>query len=159
MSDIEYRFASVTKDPAEERDVKLECFSMCANFWAPNQVYAAGTYVRPTRPTGFAYLTILGGLSGAVEPRWPEALSATKIDGSVEWTCSAPGANGLNAVSSPAASAPTGITATGVAVADSTRILATYNGGTEGQDYDVAFTFTINGRARVGRQTVRVRKR
>jgi hypothetical protein len=155
----EYRFGPVTKDPAEERKVFLDCFDLCANFWRPNTVYASGAYVRPSTATGFAYLTSAGGLTGATEPRWPTVISGTREDGSLIWQCVAPGTNGLNVISSPSQAAPSGITAGSVSVVDGTKIAVTYSGGTEGQDYDVVFTFTINSIVRVGRQTVRVRKR
>jgi hypothetical protein len=155
----EYRFGPATKDPAEERKVFLDCFDLCANFWRPNTVYAPGAFVRPSTATGFAYSTAGGGLSAATEPRWPTTIGDQRQDGSVTWQCAVPASNGLNVVSGPSHAAPAGLTVTSVAVVDGTRIAATYSGGVEGQDYDVAFTFTINSIVQVGRQTVRVRRR
>lgn len=154
-----YTFEPVDKDPAESRAVELELFSKCANFWRPNEQYQASEYARPNAATGFAYQTS-GGLSGLREPRWPTVIGATVTDGSLTWTCVAAGANGLNAVSGPTAvSNPVGLTISAISVSETSKILATYAGGTVEQDYDAVFSFTLNGVPRVARQTVRIRYR
>jgi hypothetical protein len=156
----DYTFDPVTKDPAESRVVELELFNKSANFWRPNEQYQANEYIRPNTATGFAYQTTTGGTSGLREPRWPTVNGATIGDGSVIWTATAAGANGLNPVSSPSAvSSPTGLTIGSVAVSETTKILATYSSGIIGQDYDAIFTFTLNGVTRIARQTVRIRYR
>jgi hypothetical protein len=158
MSD--YTFDPIEKDPAESRVVELELFNKAANFWRPNEQYQANEYIRPNAATGFAYQTTAGGASGFREPRWPAVAGATVSDGSVVWTATAAGANGLNPVSGPSGvSNPTGLTIASVAVSETTKILATYSGGIVGQDYDAVFTFTLNGVPRVARQTVRIRYR
>lgn len=155
----DYRFVSVIKDPAESLPVTLDLYNLCANFWRPNEQYALNEYIRPTRGRGFSYQATAGTSAGR-EPVWPTTLAATVVDGSITWTTSAAGSNGLNAVSSPSGTSdPTGLTIGSVSASESTKILATYAGGTEGQDYDAVFTFTLNGVTRVARQTVQVRKR
>lgn len=156
----EYRFDSVTKDAAESLPVELQLFNLCANFWRPNEQYTASEYVRPNSPTGFSYQASGNGTSGGREPRWPTTLGGSVIDGSITWIATAASANGLNAISSPsAASDPTGLSIGSPTVSESTKILVTYSGGTDGQDYDAVFTFTLNAVSRVARQTVKVRKR
>ena len=153
-----YTFEPVTKDPAESRIVELELFNKCANFWRPNEQYAANEYVRPNIATGFSYQANAISLSGLREPKWPTAFGQQVLDGSVTWNVTAAGANGVNAVSAPSAvSSPTGLTIAAPAVVENTKIVATYSGGVIGQAYDAVFTFTLNAVARVARQTVRIR--
>jgi hypothetical protein len=157
MSD--FRLPDAIKDPGTDLKVSLEFFGDCANFWRANEECSLNEHVRPTRGTGFAYKATVAGLSGSREPVWPKTLDATVTDGSITWTCVAAGTNGLAPITSPSATSdPTGLTISAVAVEESTKILATYQGGSLGQDYEAVFTFTLNG-ARVARQRVLVRKR
>jgi hypothetical protein len=157
MSD-DYTFGEITKDPGASRIVELELFNKAANFWRPNEQYATNEYIRPNIATGFAYQAAGAGTSGLREPRWPTVLNATVVDGSITWTCSAAGANGLNAVSSPSAvSSPAGLTIASISVSETSKILATYSGGVGGQEYDAVFSFTLNGVPRVARQRVKIR--
>lgn len=154
----DYTFDPVSKDPAESRIVELELFNKAANFWRINEQYALNEFIRPNVATGFAYQATAGGTSGIREPRWPTTVGATVTDGSVTWTCATAGANGLNAVSAPTAvSSPLGVTISAISVVETTKILATYTGGTVGQDFDAVFSFTLNGVPRVARQTVKIR--
>lgn len=156
----EFTFGDVEVDPAETRKVELELFGKCANFWRSNQQYDLTETIRPTRPTGYAYQASSAGTSGAREPVWPTALAGTVADGSVIWTCVAAGSNGVSAISAPSAvSDPVGLTIGSVSASESTKILASYSGGSLGQDYDAVFTFTLNGVSRVARQRVLIRKR
>lgn len=160
MSDPEFVFKPILKDAAESKVVELNLFRWCANFWRPNEAFGLNEYIRPSTATGFAYQATTGGVSGSRQPVWPTTLAATVLDGSITWTCTAAAANGLNAISAPtAASDPTGLTISSVSASESTKILATYSGGTDAQDYDAVFSFTLNGVPRVARQTVRIRKR
>lgn len=154
----EYIFDPVEKDPAGGRKVTLDLFAICANFWRPNEQYAQGDYIRPNRANGFSYECTTAGTSNFREPSyWPQTVGATKTEGSVTWTCRAASTNGLAAITSP--SAASDLTVSDVSVEESTKIIATYGiGGTDGEDYDVVFTFTLDGVPRVARQTVRVRK-
>lgn len=153
-------FKSITIDPEESRKVTLNLFRWCANYWRANEQFDAAEYIRPTRPNGFAFQASGSGTSGNREPNWPTTLAATVQDGGITWTCVAAGSNGLNAITSPVgASDPTGLTIAAVSVSESTKILATYSGGTLGNDYDAKYTFLLNGVTRVARQPVCVRKR
>jgi hypothetical protein len=159
VSDTEYTFAPAVKDPAESLKVRLDLFGQCANFWAANEQFSQGEYARPNRPNGYSYEATTAGTSGYREPIWPQTLGRTVQDGSVVWTCREASTNGLAEITSPSASPdPTGLTIADVSVSELTKILATYSGGSEGDDYDAVFTFTLNGVTRVARQTVQVRK-
>jgi hypothetical protein len=159
-SEREFTFPSARKDSADEKKVELNLFKYCANYWRANELVEIGEYFRPTKSTGFAYQVSTGGTTGAREPKWPETSGATVISGSATFTCVPAGSNGLNALSSPSVvSDPTGMTISSVSVSESTKLLATYQGGTLGQDYDAVFTFTLNGITRVARQKVLIRKR
>ena len=160
ISSADLTFETLVKDPAESRPVILNLFRKCANFWRPNEQYATNEFIRPNKATGFSYQATTGGTSGAREPLWPKVLAATVTDGSVLWTCTAAGANGLNAISAPSGTSdPTGLTISSVSVSETANILATYSGGTLDQDYDAVFSFTLNGVTRIARQKVEVRKR
>lgn len=155
----DYTFDSVKKDPGDSKLVELELFNKAANFWRPNEQYALNEFIRPNVATGFAYQAT-PGTSGMREPRWPATAGATITDGSITWTASVAGSNGLNAVTSPTAvSDPIGLTISSIAVSETSKILATYSAGSAGQDYDAVFSFTLNGVPRVARQTVKVRYR
>lgn len=152
-------FPDAIKDPSESLPVELNLFKYCANFWRANEQFGAAEYARPNRSTGFAYQSS-GGTSGEREPVWPTVLGGTVVNGSITWTAVAAGLNGLNAITAPTAvSDPLGLTIASVSASESTKILATYSGGTLDQDYDAVFTFTLNGVSRVARQRVLVRKR
>jgi hypothetical protein len=162
MSSSAYRFGVIQKDPAETLKVSLSLFRVCANTWRPNEQYLVAEHVRPTRATGYSYECTTAGTSGAREPVWNRSADAdmAALDGSVQWTCREAGDNGLNAVSSPSAvSDPIGLTIADVSISESAKILATYSGGTLGQDYDAVFSFTLDGVPRVARQRVEIRKR
>lgn len=157
---VHVTFPETVKDPAESKKVTLNLFKYCASFWRANERVDQNEYVRPRKPTGFAYQASVAGTTAAREPTWPTTLGATKVDGSVTWTCVAASTNGLNEITSPSAvSEPTGLTISDVSVSESTKILATYSAGTVDQDFDAVFTFTLNGVSRVARQRVLVRKR
>jgi len=157
---LSFRIPDAVKDPDETLKVTIDCYAVCAIPRLPNEVYATNEYVRPVVPNGFAYQAQTGGLSGTREPHWPTTLAATVIDGSVTWTCSAPAANGLNPLTAPTGTSdPAGLTISAVSASESFKILATYAGGTAGQDYDAVFGFTVDGVARIARQRVRIRKR
>jgi len=157
-TESEYIFDPVTKDPAGARKVVLDLFAICANFWRPNEQYSAGEFIRPNRANGFSYECTTAGTSAFREPiSWPRVTGVTVTDGSVTWTCRAASTNGLAAVTGPTAASD--LTVIDVSAEESTKILATYAiGGTDGEDYDAVFTFTLDGVTRVARQTVRVRK-
>lgn len=155
----DYVFGTIQKDAAESKSVELNLFRWCANSWRANEQFSAAEYLRPTTPTGFAYQSS-GGTSGAKEPRYPTVIGSTVVDGSQTLTCVAAGVNGLSAVSAPSGvSDPTGLTISDVSVSETTKILATYAGGQDGQDYDAVFSFTLNSVPRVARQLVQIRKR
>lgn len=157
MSDFE--LSDVEKDPAEERTIAVDLLALCAKFWEPSKPYSAASTVRPTSSTGFEYVAT-AGTSGSKEPRWPTVAGQTVIDGSVTWTAQAASTASLNVPTVPAVPVtPSGLTVAGISIADTTRILATFSGGTDGQDYEAAFTATINGNVRVRRVLVKVRKR
>jgi hypothetical protein len=159
VSECDFVFDALVKDASESKSVELNLFRWCASFWRPNEQYSNGEYARPTNPTGFAYQGT-AGTSGSREPVWPRTIDATVSDGSVTWTCKAAGSNGLNSISSPVGvSDPSGLTISDVSVSELTKILATYAGGTLGQDFEAVFTFTLNGVPRVARQLVKIRKR
>lgn len=159
MSAVAVTFPDALKDPGDDKKVTLNLFKYCASFWRPNELITLNEFVRPTKATGFAYQGT-AGTTGSREPAWPRVLTATVVDGSVTWTCVAADANGLNPITSPVAvSDPTGLTIASVSASESTKILATYSGGTLDQDYDAVFTFTLNSVQRVARQRVLVRKR
>lgn len=154
-----YRFAPVTKDPGETRSVILRFYKVCANFWRPNEIYDATEYVRPTgRGNGYAFQCTQAGTSGGREPVWPRALGATVVDGSIVWTCTAAAGNGLNEITVASAVPDDGLSVSSPLVTEFSNVLVDYTGGTLGQDYDVVFTVTINGKPRVATQTVKVRK-
>lgn len=157
-----YLFDSVVKDPDTSLKVRLRLYALAAVEWKPNEIVAENEHARPRIPNGFAFKceTPGGGTTGSKEPLWPKTLGDTVPDGSLIWTCVAAAANGINAVTDASAEVePAGdLTVSDVSVAENCDILATYAGGTEGTDYDVAFIFTLDGVAMVARQTVSVAK-
>lgn len=160
MTDLEYRFGTVQKDPSEDLKVELNLYRACANFWQPNESHSLGEFIRPTRATGFSYEVTTAGTTGVREPVWSTTLGATVTSGSAVFTVRAADTNGLNAITSPSAvSDPTGLTISDVSASESTKILATYSGGALDQDYDAVFSFSLNGVTRIARQRVEIRKR
>lgn len=156
----EFTFPDALKDPSESRLITLDLFKYCASFWRANEQVDSLEYLRPRKATGFAYQVTVAGTTGMREPVWPTVLAQTLVSGSVTLTCVAAAANGLNPITSPSAvSDPLGLTISAVSASESTKILATYSGGTLDQDYDAVFTFTLNGVSRVARQRVLIRKR
>lgn len=160
VPDTELRFPCVTKIPGETFPVILSVFGMCAQFWESNEQWETGEFAWPTKANGFvAEWTSPSGRSSLKEPRWPtdEGANATIPDGSGVWTLRVPTIlNGIQPVSNPSATAPAGITASGVIVIENTKIAVDYIGGTAGESYNVDFTWLIAGRPRGGRQVVHV---
>jgi hypothetical protein len=67
-------------------DYGFDWTQIMARKWASDRPYTAGVTVRPASdPTGFQYVSS-GGQSGAIEPKWPRALGASVVDGSLTWT-------------------------------------------------------------------------
>lgn len=157
----EYRIQpEALKDPGESLKVSIDLYDLCAVVWRPNEDYSSGEFIRPLVPNGFSYEVTTGGRSGASPPRFPTTIGNTVPSGSAILTCRASSAGGVNPITSPSASSdPTGLTVNSVAAAESHKITATYVGGTEGQDYDVVYSFTLDGVTRIARQKVQVRKR
>lgn len=148
------------KDAAESLKVSIDLYDLCAVKWRPNEDHSSGEFIRPPSPNGFSYEVTTGGRTGASPPRFPTTIGNAVTSGSVTLTCRASSGGGINAITSPTATSdPTGLTISGVAVSESHKILATYAGGTEGQDYDVVYSFTLDGVTRIARQKVKVRKR
>lgn len=158
--DVDFRLPPATKDPDESLPVTLNFYGDCVNAWRRNEPYSTLEFVRPfAKPNGYAYECTTAGVSGAREPVWPTTLARTVTDGSIVWTCVAAGSNGINPITAPTAVADSGLTVTDVIVVEAYKILATYAGGTDGTDYEVAYSFTLNGVTRSARQIVQVRKR
>lgn len=158
MSD--YELPDQVKDPGEVRNISVEFFNLCARFWEPNKPFSTSTVVRPSVGNGLEYVATTGGTTKSVEPRWPTTVGQSVVDGSVTWQAQAASASSLNVPSAPAVTAtPSGITASSVSVVDSTRLVFTLSGGTEGQSYELAISATINGNVRMRRMTVNVQRR
>lgn len=176
----DFRWRPVRKDPAETKPVELSLFGLCANFRENNEEYQSGDIVwpvifvpedesdpdSPLVPSGIGYCfeCTQPGRSGSEQPTAFTQKTQTvdvalaKLDGSVEWTPRAPGSGGFSAVSDPQLySVPDGISVVGLTINENMKLLADYAGGTDGEDYDVAFSFVIGGRLRIGRQTVQAR--
>jgi hypothetical protein len=155
----EYLFDPVVKDPGSTRKVVLDLYEIAAAKWQPNEEVAVNEFCRPRIPNGFSDEATTAGLTSGREPLWPTEIGLTKADGGAIWTCRAASSNGINPVSDPeAASDPTGLTIGDVAVSENCKILATYSGGTDGQDYDAVFEWTLEGVPWIGRQRVQVRR-
>jgi hypothetical protein len=158
--DTDYGLPAAIKDPDESLQVTLKFYGDCVIAWERNEPYSLAEFIRPaSKPTGYSYECTTAGTSGANEPRWPITLGATVTDGSCVWTCREAALNGLRAITDPLATPEIGLTVTDVVAVEACKILATYVGGSDGEDYDVAFSFTLNGVTRVARQVVQVRKR
>lgn len=157
----EYRIQpDALKDAAESLKVSIDLYDLCAVKWRPNEDYSSAEFIRPPVPNGFSYEVTTGGRTGTSPQRFPTTIGQTVVSGSVTLTCRASSAGGVNAITSPTATSdPTGLTISNVAVSESHKILATYVGGTEGQDYDAVYSFTLDGVTRIARQKVQVRKR
>jgi hypothetical protein len=162
MTEDEYTFEPVTKDAGDDLPVELLFGHLeeCIEFWQPDELVEENEYCKPRVPNGFAAKCTTAGRTGGREPHWKKVAAQTVTDGSAVWTMEAAGQNGINAVAgATAVSDPLGLTISGVAAEESTKIVAEYSGGTDGEDYDAVFTFTIGGKARVARQKVQIRKR
>jgi hypothetical protein len=158
--DTDFRLPPATKDPDESLQVTLKFYADCVIAWERNEPYSLAEFVRPAaKPTGYSYECTTAGTSGATEPRWPLVLGSTVTDGSCVWTCREAALNGLSTITDPVATPEAGLTVSDVIVIEACKILATYVGGTDTEDYEVAFSFTLNGVTRVARQLVQVRKR
>lgn len=154
-----YALRPAVKDPSEQLKVQLDFFLWCANFWRPNESMADQEHFYPLRANGLIYKSS-GGRTGLREPFWPRTAALTVVVAGVTYTAVVDAGQALNEVSNPtAAPDPAGLTIADVSVSESTRILATYAGGTVGSDFDAVYSFTLNGAPRIARQRVMVRKR
>ena len=123
------------------RVIELDWAPALANYWAPGRGYSSGDYVRPRKPTGFAYLASGSGVqSSNREPRWPSTLSGTVVDGNITWTAVEAGANGLRGTpASPTVAVdPTGdLAAASVSLVHVARVQMILSGGSNGGGSDV----------------------
>lgn len=147
-------------DPAETRKLTVNFFPICANFWAPNEIIATAEFIRPNVTSGFAYQATAVGTTGRAPPRWPQILGQTVVDGSITWTATTAGANGVFPISAPAVTSdPAGLTIASVAVVENTKIEAVFSGGILGQEYDAVYSGTIDGRTRIRRVRITIARR
>jgi hypothetical protein len=79
--------------PGDALDFGIEWANWLANRWFSGIPFAAGSVIRPRASTGFEYLTVAGGMTGAaeipsVEPDWLSLINLgdTLVDGAVTWT-------------------------------------------------------------------------
>jgi hypothetical protein len=132
-------------------DADAGSWNFLARVWAPGTGYAASTTVRPTKPTGWQYVSS-GGHSGKTEPRWPTAAAGTVTDGSITWTAEAVSNDSLWATVDSSAwdvgpNSPAGITVGGEALVntDGSQIAtAQVSGGTVDELYEVTNTVTLS---------------
>jgi hypothetical protein len=131
--DPRYPDGAYRKHQDAVRVIELDWLPVVANIWEAGKQYTAGDAVRPLVATGFAYQAAGSGQSGFREPRWPETLGGTVVDGGLTWAAIAPGANGVVPVASPAAAIdPSGeLAAASLQVVETTRVRLTLSGGVE----------------------------
>lgn len=161
MSETEYTISpDAKKAPDDVLPVEIDLYAKCANIWRANEDVSLTEYLYPLNPNGFSYEVTIAGRTGIREPVYPTTVGVTVTTGSATLTCRAASAGGMSAITSPSAvSDPTGLTIGSVTVAESRKITATYSGGTLDQNYDVVYTFTLNGLTRVARHKVEIRKK
>lgn len=173
MTDPLYRWPSVTKDADDTFPAQLGLWTLCAQFWTPNEAHDLGDFVWPTvvvlngqivkGAIGFVMECTALGRTATREPRWtviPD-VAMVPLDGSVEWTPRIGELQGVQPITSPIIQSitcsdgvSTDLATSSVIVNESTKLLVDYMGGTSGLSYDVEFGFTLGGRSRVGRQLV-----
>lgn len=113
--------------------------------WQPGRAIAVSSFVRPTAPNGFEYEATTGGQTGRREPRWPDTVGQTVVDGSVTWTCRAFSTaatdtiQSINLISSDSALTLGATTETG------TETEFTISGGEDGGRYEVSVECTSVG--------------
>lgn len=151
--DLEVQAAEVIIGAEQPFDISL--YDFCARKWQANEPVTSGETIRPTRPNGFAMQCTATALTGSREPLWPTALAGTADDGSTAWVAVAAGTNGLNAASAPSyeVSPAAGLAIADLAVTESFKLTGAYEGAVAGE-YEVTYTFTVDGRARKARQAV-----
>lgn len=174
VADDELRWPVVTKDPDETRPVILDAFGLCAEFWEPNEWYDIGDYAWPlgadgnAKGGGYVAECTAEGRSGFAEPNWdgvtdrtldPNGQTLAKRDGSVTWTMRRSQLSGISVIDSVLVADDAGLSVSAPLVSEAHKLLVDYSGGTDGEDYEVKFSFVIGGRTRIGRQTVAVRKK
>lgn len=178
MSDPEFRWPDITKDPDDTLPMQLGVWSMCALFWTPNEEYDLGDFVWPRifviegqivkGANGFVYECTTAGRSASKEPKWAVTADVAMAtpDGSVIWTPRIGASQGISPATSPVISAITpsdgvtnDLTTSAVVVNEGTKLLCDYSGGTVDLSYEIEFRFMIGGRQRVGRQLVSIVKK
>ena len=160
MSDFTFQ-DDAEKDAGDTLPFKLELGNtdLVAFFWESDEQYALNEAIRPSVPNGFAMRCVSAGTSGAEEPTWPTTLNDTVADGSVTWKAIAAALNGVATITSPTYEvSPTGLTVDGLSAEEGTSIVGEYVGGDMGKDYEVKFSFLVNGKPRVARHVVKIRK-
>jgi len=152
-------YDEVVKKPGEQITYVVPWARYLRYRWRPEHRITAGTYIAPTRSTGFEFECTMSGLTGHREPAWPSTLGATVRDGSVEWTCRAPSNAALDPIESSDWAADAGISLSGQAVdATSQDASVRIAGGDDDRDYVVTNTVrTSSGDVYVLELIVKVR--
>lgn len=117
-----------------------------ARFWRASTIYAAGTRVRPSRPTGYEFEATATGQTNIVEPAW--SMRGDTVDGSIVWIRRPISSSSLlRTITAVTWTAPAGITATnaGNITSDGQQIIRVQvSGGTDGQTYLVTGLVTYD---------------
>lgn len=161
MSETEYTIQpALVMAPDDTRTFDVDFYDKCANLWRANEDVEANEYLLPPVPNGFAYVVTVAGRTAAKPPRFPTTIDETVASGSATLQCKAASAGGISAVSAPSVvSDPTGLTVSAVSVVESRKIRCTVALAVDEQDvdYDLVYSFTLDGVARTARLKVQVR--
>lgn len=144
--------------PGEALDFGIEWSQWLANRWIAGIPFSAGSVVRPSKSTGFEYLTTAGGLSAAaaiplVEPIWPAIVGGMVSDGSITWVCQAIStASLISTISSSSWTVDAPITQSGASLSGTRAlVLATDPANTGDGDYYLRNFITLaNGTTKEG---------
>ncbi|MCW5977238.1 MAG: hypothetical protein KIT09_04135 [Bryobacteraceae bacterium] len=55
--------------------------------WSGGMVVFRGRVIRPSRNTGYTYVARNSGITGNMEPAWPESVGGTVVDNGITWAC------------------------------------------------------------------------
>ena len=75
----------VTKQAHDPQEIKYYDFVYMPDAWVANAEYLLDDIIVPAVPTGYYYLCINPGISGATEPSFGTKINAKTTDGTVIW--------------------------------------------------------------------------
>jgi len=152
-------FASLFQRVGEILIYGLDWTNWLANYWVPAAGATVGATVRPSEATGYQYVCVAAGQTGASEPMWPAGVGEEVLDGSVLWTSEPIDNTSLEAIVTASSWTAPGLTLSGNFLSGQTSIITVNSAvAVSGEAYTLMCTARFSdGQVKTGEIILNVR--